>query len=105
MGFEIRIKTSEEGEVILRGNNDGTIDFCKEVQGKDPKTKKPVTLVQPYKYFVNIAEALNRVFQMRVNARNVETLKELLEAVEEEREELRKLFAGIEEKPKAKRTR
>ena len=90
MGFIIRLKTKcENEEIILRGNDDGTVDFVKEVPSKD------TFIIQPYKFFSSIENAIERIFKMRVNNREASTLQELLINVEQEREELRNEFKGL----------
>lgn len=90
MGFMIKLKTrDEDNEITLRGNDDGTVDFVKEVN-----TATGLQL-QPYKFFSSIESAVERIFKVRVNNREATTLEQLLKNVKEEREELRKEFAGI----------
>ena len=105
MGFLIEVSTGEEGKLWLRGQDDGGVEFCRMVDIKDPKTGKMKLTPIPYKFYPNIDSALDRLFRMRVNSRNATTLQELLQNVQEEREELRREFtSGVpfkqETKPK-----
>ena len=95
MGFEIRMKTRDgDGEVILRGNNDGSVDFCREADGLDSE-KNPIKVMQPFKFYSTLDMAINRLFKMRICNRDASTLQELLANVKEERELLAKEFEGI----------
>lgn len=90
MGFAIKLKTRcEDQEIQLRGNEDGTVDFVKEVV----MNGKP-TLV-PYKYFTSIVTAIDAVFRMRVNNREAGNLEELLKNVKDEREFLKNEMRGV----------
>lgn len=96
MGFVVRMKTRNgTEEIIMRGNEDGTVDFVKEITTTDKETNKKSIVLNPYKYFVNIDSALDRIFRMRCNNRDAETVQELLANVKEERGLLRKEFEGI----------
>lgn len=90
MPFLIKLKTRcEDQEVQLRGNEDGSVDFVKEVV----MNGKP-TLV-PYKYHTSIITAIDAVFRMRVNNREASTLEELLKNVKDEREFLKNEMRGV----------
>lgn len=90
MPFLIKLKTRcEDQEVQLRGNENGSVDFVKEVE----MNGKP-TLV-PYKYYTSIVTAIDAVFRMRVNNREASTLEELLKNVKDEREFLKNEMRGV----------
>lgn len=90
MGFLIKLKTRcEDQEVMLRGNDDGSVDFVKTVE----MSGKP-TLV-PYKYYTSILTAIDAIFRLRVNNREASTLEELLKNVKEEREFLNNEMRGV----------
>lgn len=96
MGFVARMKTRNgTEEIIIRGNEDGTVDFVKELNVTDKETGKEKLILNPYKYFITIDSALERIFRMRCNNRDAETIQEILANVKEERELLRKEFEGI----------
>lgn len=98
MAFEFKCKTREgDGEIIIRGTNDGQVEFCREVNVLDPETKKPTGEVslQPFKFFAAIEHAIDKLFRMRVCNRDANSLEELLSNVKEERELLHNEFEGI----------
>ena len=97
MGFLIRdIKTRDgEGTVILKGNDDGTVEFCRPSMQVDSKTGETVEVMVGYKFFALLDNALDRLFRMRVCNRDATTLQELLVNVKQERELLQKEFEGI----------
>jgi hypothetical protein len=98
MGFLVKVQIRQGNDgVILRGNEDGSVDFVKEIDSEKG------LIYSPYKYFATIESALDRVFRMRCNNRDAETLQELLANVREERELLKKEFEGILAAPRPKR--
>jgi hypothetical protein len=95
MGFRISVKTRNgTEEVIMSGNDDGTVEFVKELTVKVADTDQTKITYAPYKYFMNIDSAIDRIFRMRCNNRDADTLQELLKNVKEERELLQKEFSG-----------
>lgn len=106
MGFQIRCKTRNgEQEVIMRGNDDGGVDFVREIELTDKDTGKTKINLASYKYFSNIGSALNRLFEMRIANRDASTLQELLANVKEERELMQKEFERAPEATQRRRTR
>jgi len=81
--------TIGEKVVVLRGNEDGTVDLCHWVPIRNKEGEMIDTPI-PYKYFASIQSALQRVYEMRVCIRDATTLEKLLEHIKEEREWLRK---------------
>lgn len=90
MGFEIELKTGEAGNVILRGCGDGTVEMCRWQDTKDPKTKQPVTILVPFKYYASIEQAFERVAKMRIGSSTASDIKELIHAIRGIRSDIKK---------------
>lgn len=90
MGFEIEVKTGTEETVILRGCDDGTVEFCKRGEITDPKTKEKIPGLIAFKWFANISQAFDRVARMRIANSSAVTLNELVENIKLIREDIKK---------------
>jgi hypothetical protein len=74
--------------MVLRGNPEGTVDLCWWQETKD-EAGNVRRFLQSYRYFSSLPSALERVAEMRVCLSDAKTLKELMEAIQEQREWLR----------------
>lgn len=90
MGFQIEVKTGDAGPVILRGCSDGTVEFCKWVEQKDPISKQTVTVLAAYKWYANIVQAFDRIARMRIASAQVNNLAELVQAIKAIREDIKR---------------
>lgn len=96
MGFLVKVKTREEqNEIVIRGCEDGSVEFVREITSVDKDTGEESIILAAYKFYSNIDLALDKLFRMRCCNRDASTLQELLVNVKEERELLRKEFEGI----------
>jgi len=89
MGFQIEVKTGAEGKVVLRGCEDGTIEFCQWRDVKNKDTGLVVPTLTPYKWYTSLEQAFERVFRMRVASADATTIKELVAAVKSIRKEIK----------------
>jgi len=80
--MQIELQIGKE-PVVLRGNDDGTVDLCHWVDMKHGEVMKPVLI--PFKYFTSLASALHRVAEMKVCRSDASTLQELAQVFEEEK--------------------
>lgn len=94
MGFQIEVKTGDEGTIIMCGCPDGTVEFCKWIDQtrKDKVTGESVrnTELIAYKYYASVEQAFAKVARMRIGSANASTLKELLEAIKQIRQDIKK---------------
>jgi len=88
--FEIEVKTGEFGPVVLRGCTDGTVEMCRWQDTKDVKTKEPITVLQPLKYYASIEQAFERVARMRIGSAVATDIKELVAAIRGIRADIKK---------------
>lgn len=97
MGFLIEgIKTRDgEGVINIRGCDDGSIEYVKWIVSINGKTGEETASWNPYKFYANVYQAIDKLFRMRICNRDAKTLEELLKNVKEERELLHKEFEGI----------
>lgn len=90
MGFQIEVSTGDAGPVVMRGCEDGTIEFCKWQVKKDKETGEETGReLVAYKWYASLEQAWERVFRMRVCSSNAATIKELVQAVKQTRAEIR----------------
>ena len=90
MAFQIEVQTGDAGPVILRGCDDGTVEFCKWGETKDPITKEAKPVLIAYKFYANIVQAFDRVARMRVASIAASDLKELVEGIKGVREDIKR---------------
>lgn len=95
MGFEIEVKTGDGGPIVLRGCADGTVEFCKRVDVKDPDTKEVKPGLQAYKFYANIEQAFNRIFSMRVASATASDIKELVAEIKAIREDIKREMGAL----------
>ncbi len=86
----MEVKTGDAGVVTLRGCSDGTVEFCKWVDVKDPLTKEVKPALVPYKFYASIEQAFERVSRMRVASAAATDLKELIHAIRGIRADIKK---------------
>jgi len=90
MAFQIEIKTGDAGPVTLRGCSDGTVEFCKWVDQKDPNSGEVIAVLVAYKWYANIVQAFDRIARMRIASAQVNDLKELVQAIKTIREDIKR---------------
>jgi len=95
MGFQIVVKTGDAGEVTLRGCADGTVEFCKWQDVKDPVTKVVTPTLVAYKWYASIVQAFERVARMRVASAAARDLSELVAAVKAIRSDIKREMGAI----------
>lgn len=81
MAFQIELQTGDAGPVILRGCEDGSIEFCKWVEQKDKETGDMKPVLVPYKFYANVQQAFDRIARMRIASAQAKDLKELVTAI------------------------
>jgi len=89
--MQIELKIGQKS-VVMRGNDDGTVDLCQWVNYERSGVVVP-TLV-PYKFFSSLPVCLMRVFEMKVCKSDSTTLKQLSESIEAERVWLHNALKG-----------
>lgn len=94
MGFTIKVKTGEEGDVVLRGCSDGTVEFCAwhDVKEKDKETGEITIKPQlvAYKYYASVEQAFNKIARMRIGSATATSLQELTEAIRDIRKDIKR---------------
>ena len=85
--FQIEVKSGEEGNVILRGCSDGTVELCRWAERKDKDKETGEITVTPYleayAFYASIEQAFNKIARMRIGSSNATSLKELTEAIKQ----------------------
>jgi len=81
MGFEVKVKAGDAGDLWLRGNSDGGVEMCKWGDITNPKTKEVTQGLIPFKWYSNIQQAFDRVARMRIASAQANDLKELVTAI------------------------
>jgi hypothetical protein len=95
MGFQIEISTGMEGTVIMRGCDDGTVEFCKWSTAKDKDTKESIPVLAPFQYYVSLEHAFNQIMKLRICNSKATTLTELLSVIKEIRADIHKEFHEV----------
>lgn len=92
--FQIEVKTSAEGTVIMRGCTDGTVELCKWMEKKEKnKDTEEITVtpyLESYAFYASPEQAFNKIARMRVGSCNATSLQELVEAIKQIRLDIKK---------------